>query len=143
MVAMSEKSLKQISDGKPLYNEHISFAEKLLKQQFPMLDGLQSPLLSQNNGFSSVQDESIQIHHTGMFHWVTSTSIGGNVQLFDSMFKGDGLSSSFQIQLIAYTTNVRSAWFHFGCAGLKSPPECESEWRCSMDYIIYGCSKCC
>ena len=102
MAAMSEKSLKQISDGKPLYDEHISFAEKLLKQQFPTLDGLQSPLLSQNNGFSPVQDESIQIHHTGMFHWVTSTSIGGNVQLFDSMFKGDGLSSSLQIQLIAY-----------------------------------------
>jgi len=76
MAAMSEKSLKQISDGKPLYDEHISFAEKLLKQQFPTLDGLQSPLLSQNNGFSPVQDESIQIHHTGMFHWVTSTSIG-------------------------------------------------------------------
>jgi len=96
---MSEKSLKQISDGKPLYDEHISFAEKLLKQQFPTLDGLQSPLLSQNNGFSPVQDESIQIHHTGMFHWVTSTSIGGNVQLFDSMFKGGGLSSLLQIQL--------------------------------------------
>jgi len=95
----NEKSLKQISDGKPLYDEHISFAKKLLKQQFPTLDGLQSPLLSQNNGFSPVQDESIQIHHTGMFHWVTSSSIGGNVQLFDSMFKGGGLSSSLQIQL--------------------------------------------
>jgi len=34
-----------------------------------------------------------------MFHWVTSSSIGGNVQLFDSMFKGGGLSSSLQIQL--------------------------------------------
>jgi len=41
MAAMSEKNLKQISDGKPLYDEHISFAEKLLKQQFPTLDGLQ------------------------------------------------------------------------------------------------------
>ena len=99
MAAMSEKSLKQILEGKPLHDDHISFAQKLLQKQFPMLDGLQSPLLSQNSGFCPVKDESIQIHHTGKFHWVTSSSIGGNVQVYDSMFEGGELSSSLQIQL--------------------------------------------
>ena len=67
MATMSEESLKQISVEKPLKDEHISFAQNLL-QQFPILNGLQTPLLSQNNGFCPVTDESIQIHHTGQFH---------------------------------------------------------------------------
>ena len=71
----------------------------MLQQQFPVLNGLQSPLLSQNNGFCPVTSESIQIHHTGNFHWVTSCSIGGNIQLYDSRFKGGNLSSSLQVQL--------------------------------------------
>ena len=43
-------------------------AQKLLQQQFPLLNGLQSPLLSQNNGFCPVTRKNIQIHHTGQFH---------------------------------------------------------------------------
>ena len=68
MATMSEESLKQISMEKPLNDEHITFAQNLLQQQFPILNGLQTPLLSQNNGFCPVTDESIQIHHTGQFH---------------------------------------------------------------------------
>ena len=107
MATMSEESLKQISMEKPLNDEHITFAQNLLQQQFPILNGLQTPLLSQNNGFCLVTDESIQIHHMGQFHWVTSCSIGGDIQLYDSRFKGGDLSSSLQVQLAQiYTTCI-------------------------------------
>ena len=107
MATMSEESLKQISMEKPLNDEHVTFAQNLLQQQFPILNGLQTPLLSQNNGFCPVTDESIQIHHTGQLHWVTSCSIGGDIQLYDSRFKGGDLSSSLQVQLAQiYTTCI-------------------------------------
>ena len=57
----------------------------------------------------SLHDDSIHIHHTGQFHWVvTSCSIGGNNQLYDSRFKGGDLSSSLQVQLAQiYMTCIR------------------------------------
>ena len=51
IAAVSESSLQQISDEMPLNDEHIFFVQKLLQQQFPIFNGLQSPLLSQKNGF--------------------------------------------------------------------------------------------
>ena len=56
-------------------------------------------MLSQNNGFSPVTHESVQIHHTGHFHWVTSCSVGGEIQVYDSRFAVGPLSPSLQIQL--------------------------------------------
>ena len=84
-----------------LTNELISFAQRLLLEQFPTLGGLQSPLLSQRNAFSPTTTESIQIHHTGTCHWVTFTSIGHDrkVCLYDSNFKRGKLSQSMQVQL--------------------------------------------
>ena len=64
--SLSRKSMQQIIEGEMLTDEHISFAQHLLLEQFPTLDGLQSPLLSQTNAFSPVTTESIQIHHTGI-----------------------------------------------------------------------------
>ena len=98
MVAVSESSLQQISDEMPLNDEHIFFVQKLLRQQFPSS-------MAYNHHYChrkmvSAQCESIQIHHhTGQFHWVSSCSIGGNIQLYDSRFKGGDLSSSLQVQL--------------------------------------------
>ena len=42
----------------------------------------------------SVQHEAIQIHHVPG-QWVTSSSIGGNLAVYDSKFKGGDLSSPF------------------------------------------------
>ena len=43
--------------------------------------------------------EGIQIHHINGDHWVTSASIGREVTVYDSRFKGGGLSSSLTHQL--------------------------------------------
>ena len=49
--------------GGQLTDEHIHLAQQLLKKQFPNLDGLQSNLLSETDGFEALQHEGIQIHH--------------------------------------------------------------------------------
>jgi len=63
--SLSRKSILTVLDGDMLTDEHVSFAQNLLQEQFPSLDGLQSPLLRQTNAFSPVIAESVQIHHTG------------------------------------------------------------------------------
>ena len=96
---LSPELLRVISERKELTDEHIQFAQQLLHTQFPTLDGLQLTVLSQNNGFCPVSSESIQIHHTGKFHWVTSCSIGGHIAVYDSKYTVGDLSPSLQVQL--------------------------------------------
>ena len=60
---------------------------------------LQCTLLSQNNGFSAVHGEAIQIHHINKNHWVTSYSIDQEIMVYDSKLCGDGLSPSLINQL--------------------------------------------
>ena len=91
---------KILVNGEELDDEHMHLAQKLLQKQFPHLDGLKSTLLSETDGFTPVQHEAIQIHHvreTG--HWVTSSSIGQSVAVYDSKFSGGDLNSSLTHQL--------------------------------------------
>ena len=59
--------------------------QKLIKKKFPLVGGLQDPVLSQSS-FDRCTSEGIQIHHTGKAHWITSSSIGGHpVNVYDSI----------------------------------------------------------
>ena len=102
--------MNKILSGDTLGDEHMTFGQRLLNLQFPTLDGLQLTLLTQvKNGFNPVASDkdSIQIHHTGLFHWMTSASLNGTVYLYDSSFHGGPLSSSLQIQLAQiYKTRI-------------------------------------
>ena len=84
--------------GEQLTDEHIYLAQRLLKKHFHHIDGLQPSVLSQTNGFTPVQQEAIQIHHVPG-HWVTSSSTGGKLAVYDSKFTGGDLSSSLTYQL--------------------------------------------
>ena len=70
--------------------------------QFQSVAGLQSSCLSQGNHFVKVPSQSIQIHNTGCFHWVTTTSIqlphSCHAKLFDSKSSGS-IASSLQTQI--------------------------------------------
>ena len=96
--------------GGQLTDEHIHLAQQLLKKQFPHLDGLQSTLLSETDGFEALQHEGIQIHHIrDLGHWVTSSSIGQSVAVYDSKFLGGQLSSSLTHQLaLSYRLLVKT-----------------------------------
>ena len=93
------KMWKTLQQGDWLKGTHISQAQEILKTQFPPIGGLQYTLLSQNNRFSAVHGEAIQIHHINKNHWVTSHSIGQEIMAYDSKFCGGDLSPSLMNQL--------------------------------------------
>ena len=96
---------ENIITGQWLDSDHMRLAQQLLQDEHPHLDGFQSTLLSQNDGFCPVKGESVQIHHIDSNHWVTSSSIGNEVAIYDSRYSGGELSSSLTHQLaIIYRT---------------------------------------
>ena len=65
-----------IEKGKWLEGHHISAAGKVLRQQFKdKINGLQDPGKAENPSLFIPQssDPTIQIHHNGTNHWLTST----------------------------------------------------------------------
>ena len=83
------------------------YAQELLRMQFPMIDGWQSTLLAQNNGFLPAKMDAIQIHIASDSHWVTSARLGGTVTLFDCRKAGSNLSSTLTHQLCkVYRTSI-------------------------------------
>lgn len=95
----TRKMRKSLTSGQWLYDDHMKLAQRLLKEEFPKLDGFQSTLLSQNDGFCPVKGDALQIHHINSNHWVTSSSIGNEVVIYDSKFTGGDLPSSLAHQL--------------------------------------------
>lgn len=83
-----------------LTDKHMHAAHKLLKKQFPDIQGCQSTLLEQNNGFKPVSASAVQIHYTGSMHWVCSSNTRGRVELFDSKVVAM-LTESLERQLAA------------------------------------------
>ena len=83
-----------------LTDKHMHAAHKLLRKQFPAIQGCLSTLLEQNNGFKPVGTAAVQIHYTGSLHWVTSANIGGTVKLFDSKVT-TLLTNSLERQLVS------------------------------------------
>ena len=95
----TRKMKEKLTSGQWLEDDHIKLAQDLLKDEHPNLDGFQSTLLSQNNGFRPVRGDALQIHHINNNHWVTSSSIGNEVVVYDSRFAGGDLSPSLTHQL--------------------------------------------
>ncbi len=79
--------------GEWLTDLHITYALELLKKQFPNIDGIQSP---QNDSFSVVKNEGIQIHHIVS---ITSCSFNQEVAVYDRKFTGGELCASLTKQL--------------------------------------------
>ncbi|KAL5475518.1 hypothetical protein EMCRGX_G025345 [Ephydatia muelleri] len=98
---------KEILDGDWLSDQHMFYAQELLRMQFPMFDGWQSTLLAQANAFIPVRMDAIQIHMTNS-HWVTSLRHRETVTLFDCQKVAGELSSTLANQLCqVYRTSIR------------------------------------
>ena len=79
-----------IKSGNWLCNEHMYLAQAILQKQFPAIDGWQSTLLAQIDGFIPA---TIQIHLVSGNHWVTSSSLGHEVVVYDSKLRKIKLNS--------------------------------------------------
>ena len=98
---------KQVVGGEWLTDDHMFYAQVLLRIQFPTIDGWQSTLLAQNNGYLPAKMDAIQIHIVSDSHWVTSARLGGTVTLFDCRKVGSHISSTLTHQLCqVYRTSI-------------------------------------
>ncbi|XP_078700653.1 uncharacterized protein LOC144927209 [Branchiostoma floridae x Branchiostoma belcheri] len=90
--------------GQWLTDKHINCAQHLLKEEFPLLDGLQDTVvLASGKDLSTcvpvpATAESIQLHHIGD-HWVVSCTKEGQtgVTVYDSMYTTVGISLRSQL----------------------------------------------
>ena len=94
----TKDELQTIQRGAQLTDIHIQAAQVLIRREFPNIDGLQDPVLGDGNHYIPNVNEGMQIHHINGNHWVTSSSVGGSLTVYDSKISGD-LSSSLQCQL--------------------------------------------
>ena len=80
---ISEEEMQSIVDGSKLCDNITTAAMRLVMQYNPLLQiqptSLNSDLLQY------CPSETIHIHHNGADHFVTSSSIGGEVKLYDSL----------------------------------------------------------
>ena len=74
-------------DGDKLTDVHIMAAQNMIKEEFPELDGLETPLLSQVDGFTAITSSGVQTHYL-KDHWVTSSCVDNKVSLYDSFPSG-------------------------------------------------------
>ena len=96
---LSDEELSAVRNGNGLSDIHIVAAQNMMKEEFPELDGLESPLLNQVDGFTAITNSGVQIHHI-KDHWVTSSCIGEEVLVYDSALYGK-LSVNLTHQLAA------------------------------------------
>ncbi|KAI8506623.1 hypothetical protein Bbelb_160500 [Branchiostoma belcheri] len=90
--------------GQWLTDKHINCAQHLLKEEFPLLDGLRDTVvLASGKDLSTcvpvpATAESIQLHHIGD-HWVVSCTKEGQtgVTVYDSMYTTVGISLRSQL----------------------------------------------
>ena len=98
------KDCETIIGNHRLDDNVINQAQNILMKQFPNTGGWQDTVLSQTS-FSTIAEESIQIHHTGKNHWVCSTSIDGHLRVYDSS-SSKRLTSSMEVQLAECYKNL-------------------------------------
>ena len=98
MLQENEKNI-MLDCNRWLNDKHIYATQKLIQQQFPFLGGLQDTINCQTSiGMDTEPLEGIQIHNSRGNHWVTSTSIGGRVTVYDTL--STALNENVQTQLI-------------------------------------------
>ena len=109
-VWFSAEMRKIIETGDWLTDQHMSLAQEILKGQFSHIDGWQSTLLVQIDRFIPIKGEAIQIHLVSDSHWVTSSSLGGKVTVYDCRKYNGHLSSTITHQLCqVYRTMIEES----------------------------------
>ena len=102
----------KLRNGEWLTDKHINAARSLLKEQFPLQQGLQDTILLQHGKYDSGINCLVQVIHINGNHWVCVSnkfSPKGTVDVLDCS-SGNGNSTSLKRQL-AIILKCRSAFF--------------------------------
>ena len=76
--------------GEKLNDRHIDVAQGFLKQQFPGISGLQSPLLQKKKQPKADCQQQIQIIHSRGNHWIVASMVlaeDGQVKVYNSIYR--------------------------------------------------------
>ena len=85
---LTENDKQIIQSGKELTDNHVNFAQKLLKTQYPGLNGVKSTLLLTRLDPLSCTHNYMQIVFTRGNHWFVIATLGclpGHVTVYDSI----------------------------------------------------------
>ena len=85
-VLQSDKVI--LEEGGKLNDRHINYAQALLRQQFPLIQGLSNTLLQLRKPIKTIEN-GIQIVHDRSNHWVVVSNITSSqdtVNVYDSIF---------------------------------------------------------
>lgn len=88
-ITLSEMDRNAITRGEMLNDNHINFAQELLKIQFKHLSGLCSTLLLAKKNRLQPATDAVQIIHTRGNDWIVASTIGclpNEVMVFDSLY---------------------------------------------------------
>ena len=95
------KNEKQtLERGEWLTDQHVTAAQMLLTKQFLNINGLQTPLLSQTNGWALLKPTGIQILNDNQKHWICISIFHPDiVNVYDSLY--GRVSKNIQNQVCA------------------------------------------
>ena len=88
-ILLSTEDKAGIISGQQLNDEHINFAQKLLKAQFPCLNGLHSTLLHSHKQSLPGSEQVVQIVHSRGNQWIAVSSLNSSdrtVNVYDSLY---------------------------------------------------------
>ena len=79
-----------ILHGNPLNDAIMSFAQKLLKKQFPNINGLQNMLLQAKKQVDEEKSQCLQVIHCRGNHWILASTVhnesSSRVTVYDSLY---------------------------------------------------------
>ena len=111
-VVLTNDDRRILATGQKLTDQHINYAQTLLRLQFPNLNGLQSTLYqSRSQGFKA-NTCMLQVIHSRGNHWVVATTIQcvpGEIKVFDSVYTSldDGTHQTIQRMFGCHTSPLR------------------------------------
>ena len=91
---------KSLINSRWLSNALINAGQKLLKDAYPHISGLQPTLLGMTLAFKVQSEQFVQVLHINENHWVTASNIGCTVAIVDCM-QCTGLSFRSKAQIAA------------------------------------------
>ena len=98
-MVLTENDKHTIESGKCLADQHMNFAQRLLKHQFPKINGLRLTLL-QEQSHSLATSNAVQLLHIKANHWIVACTKekGKVVRVYDSMYSSIDQATAKLIQ---------------------------------------------
>eukprot|EP00058_Branchiostoma_floridae_P016954 XP_002602442.1 hypothetical protein BRAFLDRAFT_117021 [Branchiostoma floridae] len=83
---LTQKDREILQEDQWLNDKHMNSAQHLISSEYPLIDGLRDTVILTANqqGPVPASSDCVQIHNIND-HWVVSTSIGGNITVYDSL----------------------------------------------------------